>query len=91
MPDITLDMLSAAAEKLGVVLLLILNIVAIWRRWFVPYYLVDELRSRAERAEIDARYWRDLSIQVLTGATRSLNIAERTADLLAKTKDEARP
>jgi len=84
MPDLTFDALSKATEQLGVVLLLVLNIVAIWRKWFVPYYLVEELRSRAERAEVDGRYWRDLSMQVLTASTRTLTIAERTTDLLAK-------
>jgi hypothetical protein len=85
--DLTFDTLAKASEQLGVVLLLVLNIIAIWRKWFVPYYLVDELRSRAERAEVDGRYWRDLSMQVLTTSTRTLSIAERTTDLLAAKKD----
>lgn len=92
MPDLTWENLSTIVEKLSVVLLLCLNIVAIWRKWFVPYYLVDELRSRSERAEIDARYWRDLSIQMMTGASRSLHIAERAAEaLVTKTKDAGFP
>lgn len=82
--ELSFESIATLADSLGVVFLLVLIIASIWRRWFVPYYLVEEMQIRITRAEDDGRYWRDVAMRLMTGTDRIANVAERAAEALSK-------